>query len=123
METFLNNAGLPCLPESDRSDMDRPITEEEIYTALKKSVPGKSPGPDGFMTYYLKKLKKILVPKLCHYWNGLGPNCEMGGEALSASITVILKEGKDSTLCSSYRPIALLNAETKLYAKVLARRI
>lgn len=55
--------------------------------------------------------------------NGLGVEYEMSKEALSASITVILKEGKDGTLCSNYRPISLLNTDTKLYAKVLATRM
>lgn len=36
---------------------------------------------------------------------------------------VIPKEAKDATLCSNYRPIALLNAATKLFAKVLATRL
>lgn len=42
---------------------EKPITEEEIYKALKESAPGKNPGPDGFTAYYLKKYKEILVPK------------------------------------------------------------
>lgn len=65
IEEFLNNARLPLLSESDRSHMDSPITEEEIYKALKDSAPGKSPGPDGFTIHYLKKYKATLVPKLC----------------------------------------------------------
>lgn len=52
--------------------------------------------------------------------NRLGEGEEMRKESLQAYITVILKEGKEVTLCSSYRPIALLNADTKLFAKILA---
>lgn len=51
IEEFLDKAGLPNLTESDREDLDRPISEEEIYTALKDSASGKSPGPDGFVIF------------------------------------------------------------------------
>lgn len=52
--------------------------------------------------------------------NGIGEEEMLREESLRAHITVIPKEGKDITLCSSYRPIALLNTDTKLYAKLLA---
>lgn len=55
--------------------------------------------------------------------NALGKGEEMRQESLQAHITIILKEEKDVTLCSSYRPIALLNSDTKLYAKILATRL
>lgn len=123
VEEFLSEAGLTKLAEGDRTDMDRPITEAEIYSALKDSPAGKSPCPDGFTTLFLNKYKETLVPKLCHFWNDLGTKSVMGEDSLSATITLILKEGKNNMLCSSYRPIALLNADTKLYAKVLAGRL
>lgn len=108
------------ITEERAISLETPITAEEIGRILKESAPGKSPGPDGFMTSYLKKIKEILTPKLCTYMNGLATRFEMSKEALLASITIIPKEGKDSTMCPNYRPISLLNADTKLFAKVLA---
>lgn len=54
---------------------------------------------------------------------GLSERNEMRKESLQTHVTVIPKEGKDATLCSSYRPITLLNEDTKLNAKVLATRL
>ena len=40
-----------------------------------------------------------------------------------APITVLLKPGKDPKLCGSYRPIALLSSEYKIFTKVIATRL
>lgn len=119
---FLEEAGLPKLSD-DTKELERLITVEEVGLTLRSSPPGKSPGPDSFNSSFYKKCKDSLLPRLCKVWNGLGKQGEMCREALTASVTLIPKEGKDCTLCSSFRPIALLNADTKLYAKVLALRL
>lgn len=40
-----------------------------------------------------------------------------------ALITILLKPDNDPQLCSSYRPIALLSSEYKVFTKVIATRL
>ena len=38
----------------DASDLDSPITDEEIIRSIKSMNPGKSPGPDGIVIEMFK---------------------------------------------------------------------
>lgn len=41
----------------------------------------------------------------------------------SAIISLLLKKGKDPSICANYRPLSLITSEIKLYAKVLSNRL
>lgn len=56
-------------------------------------------------------------------FNALGSEGALPQEPLKAHVSIIPKEGKDSTSCSSYRPISLLNIDLKLFTKILASRL
>ena len=82
----------------------------------------KSPGIDG------------TPPQLyITFWDKLGPlmldmvriSIDEGfsRDVNLALISLLLKKDKDPVDCASYRPLSLLNADLKIYAKVLARRI
>uniref|UniRef100_A0A8C5Q5Y4 Reverse transcriptase domain-containing protein n=1 Tax=Leptobrachium leishanense TaxID=445787 RepID=A0A8C5Q5Y4_9ANUR len=103
--------------------LDRPLTADELALALKTSKTGKSPGPDGLPVRYYKIYTAILSPHLLTAYNDLAEGQPLPTQSLCANITILPKEGKDTDLCSSYRPISLLNCDLKLFAKILAERL
>lgn len=60
---------------------------------------------------------------MCRYFNAIAKGSPIPPTALLAHIMVLLKEGKDHTLPQNYRPISLLNADVKIFAKILANRL
>lgn len=81
---------------------------------------GKVPGPDSFTVQYYKLLLPTLGSYLVKMFNGLGDSISFHTDSSKALITV---KPKDPTQCGSYRPISLLNADLKLFAKILAMRL
>lgn len=54
-------------------------------------------------------------------FNKVGSETLFHRDTLKAHVTVI-PEGEDPTCCSSYRSIALLNCDLKLFTKIIATR-
>lgn len=64
-----------------------------------------------------------MLPELLRVLNWSAIGGDLPSSMMESTITVIPKEGKDSLNPASYRPISLLNSDTKILAKVLAARL
>lgn len=104
---------MPKLLLEQVEDLEKPISLE-FLTALKETPLGKAPSPDGFNAAHYKTYQAILGPHLIAAFRQAGKTKSLCQELLHAHVTVILKEGEDPGNCSSYRPISLLNVDTKL---------
>ncbi len=118
-ETF-NSITFPQINAEAARDLGGPITVVEVQDAIKSLQSNKSPGPDGLTTEYYKTFSDILAPVLRDMYNEAFLCGRLPDTLSRATISLILKKGKDPLLCSSYRPISLLNVDRKNLSQVLA---
>lgn len=120
---FFNNLNLPTLSIEDAEHLDLPISLEELQLALKSMKRGRSPGLDGLPV----ELYSVLWETLGPFWlDSINFAIEQGHfhkDLNTALISVIPKLDKDPSDCASYRPISLINADLKIYSRVLAHRL
>jgi len=114
---------LPKISGVEQRILDREISENEVFITLKTFSKGKSPGNDGLSSEFYMK-----------FWSDI-KHCLMGclraniGDGIMTTsqrqsvISLLEKEGKDKLLLKNWRPISLINTDTKLFSKVLALRL
>ena len=123
METFFSNLNMPSLSQDLRHSLEAPITQREIIAAITSMQSGKSPGPDGLPSDFLKKFSAELSPFLCSVFSDSFDSGKLPPSFYQACISLLLKKDKDPLDCASYRPIPLLNTDVKILAKILAHRL
>lgn len=98
------------------------ITEEEVKVAIDGLSRKKSPGPDGLTSEFYKTFKDPLAPLLTEIFN----ECLSSGtlpKSMRRSALILLSKGKDPSRVENFRPIALLNTDRKVLAKILFNRL
>uniref|UniRef100_A0A803JPQ3 Reverse transcriptase domain-containing protein n=1 Tax=Xenopus tropicalis TaxID=8364 RepID=A0A803JPQ3_XENTR len=123
LNRYLDSSAIPTISPTERAWLDLPITVQEIVSAIQSLPSNKTPGLDGLPPDWYKSLNKTIAPRLLETFQAAWDSQSLPPSFYEALIVVIPKPGRDPTLCSSYRPISLINTDAKILAKILATRL
>jgi hypothetical protein len=108
------------------SQLELPIphlTRTEIHTAILGLNPKKSPGYDLITSKILQELPPIGIKYLTQLFSAILLHTYFPAQWKVAQIILILKPGKPPNALPSYRPISLLPLVSKVFEKLLLKRL
>ena len=106
----------------DASDLDSPITDDEIISSIKSMNPGKSPGPDGIVIEMFKSTLGQILPFLKTLFNDVYDRGEVPADWCESIICPIFKSGSNREP-QNYRGISLMNSISKIFNGILTARV
>lgn len=110
----------PKCMEQHRLLTNVPLTMMEFLEAICKQKKGKGPGPDGLLEEYYQKFENIPSGNLKYMILEILDENEIPDPWRYSTTTLIPKEGESKDDILNYRPIALLNADYKIFAMLKA---
>lgn len=113
----LSKMSLSKLTQVHLQTLEGPITIKEIVAAIHALKTGKAPGSDRITAEFHKRFKTQLVP---HIHSILVIRYLHDGQIpkswLEVKVVLIPKPGRDLLKPEAYRPISLLNMDSKILA-------
>ena len=103
--------------------MNRPNTSNETETVIKNPPANKSPGPDGFTGDFYQTLREELAAILWKLFQKTVEEETLSNSFYEATIILIPKPDQLITTTKNYRPVSLINVNTKILNTVLANQI
>ena len=103
--------------------MRRTMSNNECFNALSKFSNGKSPRNDGLTPEFYKKFWNCFGHLLTDSLNYSSIHGELYNSQKQAIIGLIEKKGENRRYIKNWRPISLLNVDTKIASKALALRL
>jgi hypothetical protein len=115
---------IPQIDEQTGGNLEKDIDESEVTKAMMKAIaPFKAPGDDGIPSRAYKVFWNEWKLPLMESFNEAIEKGELSASQKRSIITLIEKKGKDKTKIENWRPISLMNCDTKILAHNIASRL
>lgn len=108
------------LPQRNTSELDKPFTEEEIWTAIEPSLDEKASGPDGFTGMFYKSCWDTIKGEVMNAFHNLHSLSGGNLDSPNRAIIVLLPKKQEANSIKEFRPISLIHSIAKLLSKILA---
>ncbi|XP_020260823.1 uncharacterized protein LOC109837129 [Asparagus officinalis] len=112
----------PILNAAQARELSRPVTRDEIKSAIFSMAENKAPGPDGYNVAFFKSAWAIIGEEITVAIEEFFSSGKLLGMVNSTSITLIPKVHCRKTP-SDYRPISCCNCLYKFISKIITNRI
>lgn len=122
-EDHVNNVNIVNIVNKDNEEIAR-VTPKEVLKEIMENInPRKAPGFDLITGEIMKNLPKKAIVKLTYIVNAAFRLKYVPSIWKVAEVLMILKPGKPPNEVKSYRPISLLPVISKLFEKLLLKRL
>ena len=119
---YMSQITVPKLDQDERDSCEGQLTLEECEKVMKSFKNGKAPGNDGIPAKFYKKFWPVFGRYMVDSLNTSYVEGELTSSQKQAVISLIDK-GKDRTLLKNWRPISLINVDSKIASKAIASRM
>ena len=123
INNYLSDCPIPQLSEEQTLQCEENFSEKEFYQALINMPNNKSPGNDGLTKEFYETFWEELKTPLISSFECAFIKDELSSSQKQAVIKLIEKLDRDKRFIKNWRPISLLNVDTKIISKVLSGRI
>jgi hypothetical protein len=110
------------LDDGDRSGLDAQITLDELLSTIK-TCGESAPGPDGISYKFYEYLWDLIGTYSLRSWEYSHLVGHLPDSQRKSTITLLPKEGKDTSQIGNWRPITLSNCDIKIFTKTIANRV
>jgi len=110
------------LTQDQKEELEKPVTRQEINTALASCDPSKAPGYDGYNLKCIKKMWPIIGEDFFEYIQNFFEKGTLHKSFNTTWVTLIPKK-KGKVEVSDFRSISLVGSLYKIIAKILSNRL